>query len=511
MTRNPIVLCILDGWGHRSEQSHNAIFQAKTPTWDHLWSTYPHSLLNASAHAVGLPQSQMGNSEVGHMTIGTGRVLYQDLLRIDHAISDNQLDHNKALLHLVATLKKTNGHCHLAGLLSDGGVHSHQNHVLALCHFFQKHNINVFLHAFLDGRDTAPQSAAQNLEAFIEQLPRNTKLASFCGRYFAMDRDKRWERTKTFYDAFTSHDHEEQFIDAAHLKKHIESFYRQNIFDEFIPPIFFKHPTFDFDVDALVCFNFRADRMRQLLSSLITPDFASFNTTKKAKHVYTMTRYSDAFDPYVNVLFEPDDVSQSLGEIIANHNFSQLRIAETEKYAHVTFFFNAGREEPFSLEDRILIPSPKVATYDLQPEMSAFELKEQLTNAISSQKYQLIVANFANADMVGHTGNLSATKKAIETIDLCLNDIFEACKKTKSTLIITADHGNAEMLFDTLCDDTHTAHTCNPVPFVIASEPQIPYSLSRGSLADIAPTILDLLNIPQPDVMSGHSLIKKEK
>ncbi len=493
-----VILCILDGWGFREGGTDNAIAQAETPHWDAILKHSPHTLLQASELEVGLPSGQMGNSEVGHMAIGTGRVIFQDLPRIDQAIADNTLATSPALLRFIDKLKQSKGTCHLLGLFSPGGVHSHEQHLLALAALVSAHGVPVALHAFLDGRDTPPQSAEASLltlQAFLDHHPLVT-LATMGGRYFGMDRDKRWDRIRQAYDVMVMGS--PQTTDAL---TYLHEAYVQGITDEFIPPVALAPYAGMKDGDGLLMGNFRADRARQILTALLDSDCQDFQRPTFAATL-GLANYGG---PPMDTLFPPVSLQDTLGELVSHAGLSQLRIAETEKYAHVTFFFNGGKEEVFPGEDRILVPSPQVATYDLQPEMSAYELTDQLTAAILSQKYALIVANYANADMVGHTGNFEAACKAVETIDICLGRLKDATLEVKGSLLITADHGNIEQMCDGSSHGPHTAHTLNPVPFVLVNGPTL--SHSHGTLADIAPTILELLHLPHPPSMTGHSLV----
>lgn len=498
-----VVLCILDGWGHRENGSDNAISHAKTPHWNDLTTHCPHTLLEASELNVGLPIGQMGNSEVGHMNIGAGRVILQDLPRIDEAISHHTLRDMELLKDFIQSLKESGGTCHLLGLLSPGGIHSHERHIKAFAAFLVEQNIPVAIHAFLDGRDTPPKSAEaylSSLLSFIEDHPGIT-LATIGGRYYAMDRDKRWERIKKAYEVLlTGTPH---IIDPL---VYVAQSYDEGITDEFILPVALEPYKGMKDGDGLLMANFRSDRVRQILTSLLDPDFKEF---KRSRNVHFsaalgLTEYSDTLNRWIKTLFPPVSLHDTLGEVIAQHALQQLRIAETEKYAHVTFFFNGGREDVFPGEDRILVPSPPVTTYDLQPEMSAYELTNRLVEAIESEKYALIVVNYANTDMVGHTGNFEATQKAVETIDDCLGRIKKAVTKTNACLLITADHGNAEVMYDENLKSPHTAHTLNPVPFVMYNGPE--KTLRRGKLSDVAPTILRILDLSQPDTMTGKPL-----
>ena len=510
-TSKPVILCILDGWGESDVREHNAIAQAHTPNYDRLKATYPFGLLDASQKAVGLPAGQMGNSEVGHMNIGAGRVVMQDLPRIDAAIADGSLAENAALKNYIAALKKSGGRCHLLGLLSDGGVHSHLNHLVALANIVADAGVPVSVHAFLDGRDTPPKSALGYIAKFREGIRgREDKItfATVTGRYFAMDRDKRWERvSKACYammDADASY--------AATPEEAVTLGYElRNQTDEFIEPQIIGESVCMKDGDGILMANFRADRARQLLHALLDPAFDRFARSKTVKFAATLglVEYSDALNPFIPAMFPPQILRNNLGELAAAHSLKQLRIAETEKYAHVTFFFNGGREEPYMGEDRILVPSPKVATYDLQPEMSASEVTDKLVGAIESGKYNLIVVNYANTDMVGHSGNIDAAKKAVEAVDTALGRLVAAIDKTAGAMLVTADHGNAECLHDDDSGQAHTAHTLNLVPCIIVGQDYVntKKQLGHGVLADIAPTICAMLGLTPPPEMTGRNLL----
>jgi len=506
----PVVLCILDGWGETPESQHNAIKLARTGNWDFFLKNFPHTILDASAGAVGLPEGQMGNSEVGHMTIGSGRTIYQDLPRIDQAIKDGSFEHNTQLTAFIERLKNSGtGVCHILGLLSPGGVHSHQKHLAALCAILSKRGIKAHVHAFLDGRDTPPQSALSYLEEFLNEIKgySGVSLSSLGGRYFGMDRDKRWDRVQKAYDALVMAKGS-IFEDPL---TYITQCYAQGITDEFIPPAVAKDFSGIKDGDGLIEGNFRADRVRQLLTALLIPDFSEFQRERVPKFsaVTGMTHYSDQLSAAMSTLFPPQKVVNSIGELVEQAGFRQLRIAETEKYAHVTFFFNGGEEKKFSHEDRILIPSPQVATYDLRPEMSAVELTDKLVQAINQGTYSFVVVNYANTDMVGHSGNLEATVKAVETIDQCLGRLYEAVKSQGGLLAITADHGNAETMQDPVTKEKHTAHTTNPVPFILVGQALEGMQLRLGGgLADVAPTLLDFLQLQQPMDMTGSTLLE---
>jgi 2,3-bisphosphoglycerate-independent phosphoglycerate mutase len=504
----PVMLVILDGWGYQENPSHNAIASANTPVWDQLWNNMPHMLLDASGAGVGLPMGQMGNSEVGHMHIGAGRVVHQDLTRINHAIEQEHLHHNQNLQALIEHLNNHEKNLHIAGLLSPGGVHSHEAHLHALLAVIApKLKQSIYLHCFLDGRDTPPQSALDSVKRVQNQLKKytNTHIASLCGRFYAMDRDSRWERTQAAYELIVNGIAEHSFDDPL---KAIAHFYNQGINDEFVPPTRIGERAILNDGDGFLFTNFRSDRARQLTQSLTELEFSAFERDRVPKCInfVSMTRYSDAM--LNDVLFPKQQIANTLGEVIAQQGLSQLRIAETEKYAHVTFFFNGGIESVLPNEDRILIHSPKIATYDLQPEMSAPELTLALENAIESGAYDFIVCNYANADMVGHTGNMQATIDAIECLDSCLARLQHALEKAGGCMFITADHGNAEQMFDDSTGQAHTAHTSQPVPFLFVGNGW-KFNESKGQLIDIAPTILTVLGIEPPQEMTGCIRLEK--
>ncbi len=503
----PLVLCILDGWGLAAAGPDNAILSAKTPVWRQMLETCAVTALDTSGEAVGLPCGQMGNSEVGHLTMGAGRIMMQDLPRIDHAIDDGTIAGKIALTDLIASLKASGGRCHMMGLLSPGGVHSHQRHMAALANTLAKQGIPVLVHAFLDGRDTPPSSARDYMQAFLNEAPEAT-IATVSGRYYAMDRDNRWERVEKAVSAIVGADAPAR--DSA--DEAIAQAYADDITDEFVEPVIIG----DYDGmqpgDGLLMANFRADRARQILTALLDPTFDAYAMEKKPDFagVAGMVSYSNALDPFLPALFEPQNMTKSLGSLVSQAGMTQLRIAETEKYAHVTYFFNGGEEKVFEGEDRILVPSPKVATYDLKPEMSAEEVTDKLVAAITSRSFDVIICNFANPDMVGHTGVFEAALKAVETVDGCLGRIADAVTNAGGHMVVTADHGNIESMRDPRTGGVHTAHTTNPVPLVIVNAAQ-GLHLEHGGLADLAPTLLDLLNLPQPEEMTGHSLIRHSR
>jgi 2,3-bisphosphoglycerate-independent phosphoglycerate mutase len=508
-----MVLCVLDGWGCRAEKADNAIAIAGTPHVRAWLAEGPHSKLDASGPAVGLPKGQMGNSEVGHMSIGAGRIVLQDLPRIDAAIADGSLEQNSVLLDFIAKLKRIGGGCHLMGLLSPGGVHSHQSQMAALAVLIAREGVPVWVHAFLDGRDTPPKSAAGFLRQFLDDVSveKGVRLGTLCGRYFAMDRDKRWDRVAKAYAAIV----DAEGVRAEDPFAALEEFYAKGKSDEFVEPVVLGHYPGMKDDDGLLMANFRADRAREILRSLLLPDFADFPRARVINFGATvgMAEYAEDLTPYCPALFPPNQPRNTLGEVCANLGLTQLRIAETEKYAHVTFFLNGGREEPFPGEERILVPSPKVATYDEQPEMSAPEVTAKLVAAIESGKFDLVVVNYANPDMVGHTGDLDAAVKAVKTIDACLGELAVAVAAAGGALLITADHGNIELMRDQETHEPHTAHTTNLVPFLLVDPGRRlgAITFEDGVLADVAPTVLDLMGLAKPAEMTGHSLVVREQ
>ena len=504
MHKKPVVLMILDGWGYRKETADNAVALANTPNFTRLISTCPHALLRTDGRAVGLPEGQMGNSEVGHLTIGAGRVVMQELPRIDAAVADGSLAANPVLRKLIETLKASRGACHLLGLISPGGVHSHQNHALALAKILAGSGVPVLVHGFLDGRDTPPESASRYVAEFEAGLPEGARLATLIGRYYAMDRDKRWERVILAYDLIVSA--QGQHFETAEAA--IAASHAARVTDEFVKPVRLKDYAGVKQGDGLLCFNFRADRVREILSALLDPQFDGFERAVVPRFAAAagMTPYSDRLDSLMETLFLPEPMQDLLSDVVAAAGKTQLHMAETEKYPHVTFFFNGGREAPVQGEDRILVPSPKVATYDLQPEMSAPELTEKAVTAINAGKYDLVVLNFANPDMVGHTGSLPAAVKAVEAVDAGLGRVADAIAAKGGALLMTADHGNCEMMKDPRTGGPHTAHTTNPVPVVCMGAPA-GATLHDGTLADLAPTVLHLMGLRQPAAMTGKTLL----
>ena len=494
------LLMILDGWGFGNQGKGDVIFNTPTPYWDYLMSTYPHSQLQASGENVGLPDGQMGNSEVGHLNIGAGRVVYQDLVKINRACADNSILQNKEVVAAYSYAKENGKNLHLMGLTSDGGVHSSLDHLFKLIDIAGEYGIeNTYVHCFMDGRDTDPKSGA----GFIGQLvEHNAKIASIIGRYYAMDRDKRWERVKVAYDLLVNGEGKK----ATDMVKAVEESYAEGVTDEFILPI--VNSNYDGTIkegDVVIFFNYRNDRAKELTVVLTQQDMpeAGMHTIPGLQY-YCMTPYDASFQG-VHILFDKENVENTLGEYVASQGLKQLHIAETEKYAHVTFFLNGGRETPYDGEDRILVPSPKVATYDLQPEMSAYEVRTKLVEAIREDKYDLIVVNFANGDMVGHTGVYSAIETAVKAVDECVKDVIEAAKETGYEAIIIADHGNADNAVNA-DGSPNTAHSLNPVPFVYVTENK-DVQPADGILADVAPSVLKIMGLPVPAEMTGKQLI----
>ncbi|ELI8099329.1 2,3-bisphosphoglycerate-independent phosphoglycerate mutase [Yersinia enterocolitica] len=508
-TKKPLVLTILDGYGHREEQQDNAILNAKTPVMDRLWQQQPHTLIAASGLDVGLPDGQMGNSEVGHVNLGAGRIVYQDLTRLDKEIKDGDFFTNPILTAAVDKAVKAGKAVHIMGLLSAGGVHSHEDHILAMVELAAKRGATaIYLHAFLDGRDTPPRSAEPSLKRFTEKFAALGKgrIASIIGRYYAMDRDNRWDRVQLAYDLLTQAKGE---FTADNAVAGLQAAYARNENDEFVKPTVIQaagepDAAMD-DGDALIFMNFRADRARQITRTFVNADFDGFKRDKVVNFgdFIMLTEY--AADIKVACAYPPASLENTFGEWLMKHDKTQLRISETEKYAHVTFFYNGGVEEPFKGEDRILINSPKVATYDLQPEMSSAELTEKLVGAIASGKYDVIICNYPNGDMVGHTGDYDAAVKAVETLDNCIEQVVAAVKAVDGQLLITADHGNAEQMRDPATGQAHTAHTSLPVPLIYVGNKEVK-AVEGGKLSDIAPTMLSLMEMEIPQEMTGKPL-----
>lgn len=503
-TPKPVVLCILDGWGDGPDTETNAISRARTPTWDAMLAGNPHARLDASEHHVGLPDGQMGNSEVGHMNLGAGRIVLQDLPRIDAAVADGSLAVHPGLRRFIEALQASGGTAHIAGLMSPGGVHSHQDQIAALAKYLTEAGVPVRIHAFLDGRDTPPKSAADYLAQF-NALSGNIPIGTICGRYFAMDRDQRWDRVeravRLMVDAVG--ERANNAIDA------VKGAYADGTTDEFVEPTVIGDYAGMQDGDGLIMANFRADRAREILTALLDPAFDGFARERRVSFAATigLIEYSEALNPMIAALFPAVVLENVFGELVADAGRKQLRIAETEKYAHVTFFFNGGQEQVFDGEERVLVPSPDVATYDLKPEMSAAEVTDKLVEAIASKRFDFILVNYANTDMVGHTGDFSAAVQAVEAVDQCLARLQEAVIDAGGALFVTADHGNAEMMSDTETGGPHTAHTRNLVPAVLIDSTGSADSLQDGRLADVAPTLLDIMNLPKPREMNGQSLL----
>ena len=523
MTNRPqhttTALIVLDGFGHREATDANAIAAANAPTWRHLMATAAHTTISGSGVDVGLPDGQMGNSEVGHMNLGAGRVVYQELTRINRDLASGDFAANPVLADAFALAAEAGSAVHVLGLLSPGGVHSHEDHIIACIRAAAAKGVErVYLHAFLDGRDTPPRSALASLEKADEAFRELGigRTASLCGRYFAMDRDNRWDRVERAYDLLTR---AEAPFEATTAAAGLEAAYARDESDEFVQPTAIRAahevPASIAEGDVIVFMNFRADRARELTRALVQPDFEGFTrSTRPALGRFVMlTHYADDLDTTRQDLacaYEPQSLHNTLGEYLSARGCTQLRIAETEKYAHVTFFFNGGREAPFDGEDRVLVPSPKVATYDLQPEMSAAEVTDRLVEAIRSGRYDLAVCNYANGDMVGHTGNFDAAVQAVEVLDTCLARVIEALEETGGQCLITADHGNVEQMQDRSTGQAHTAHTCEPVPLVYVGPRRLTLDGRQGTLADVAPTLLALMEIPRPEEMTGRSLAHLE-
>ena len=515
-TKKPVVLIILDGWGHRDNPKDNAIAHAHTPSWDRLWAEAPTTLISSSGASVGLPEGQMGNSEVGHMSLGAGRIVHQNISRIDKAIADGTFFSNPVFIEAIDKAVNNDKALHLFGLLSAGGVHSHEKHIAAIIDMAaQRGAKKVYLHAFLDGRDTPPRSAKTSLEMIDAKFAEHDcgRIASLVGRYYAMDRDNRWERVQRAYDLLTGAktEHSATNYTASDAVSGLQAAYQRDENDEFVQPTVIRADkqasAHIEDGDAVIFMNFRADRAREISRAFIEADFSGFtrDKTPQLSRFVTATQYAE--DIPAACAFPPETLSNSFGELMAQKGKTQLRIAETEKYAHVTFFFSGGREQPYSGEDRILIPSPDVATYDLQPEMSAAEVTEKLVKAINSRQYDTIICNYANGDMVGHTGIFDAAVKAAEALDQSIGKVTDAVLKAGGDCLITADHGNCEQMLDYESGQVHTQHTTELVPFVYVGNKQIVMQEQDGKLADVAPTMLCLMGIEQPEEMTGQSLI----
>lgn len=520
--KTPHVLMILDGFGHREEDKDNAIAEANMPNLDKVYQQYPHGLISASGEDVGLPDGQFGNSEVGHMNLGAGRVLYQDSTRISNELANREFYKNQALVDAVKAANDLGGNVHIMGLLSDGGVHSHQDHIEAMCHSALVHGAkNVFVHCFLDGRDTPPKSADKYIDRLRDHIGKlnahyeggRVQIASIIGRYYAMDRDNRWERVQKAYELITEGKADRL---ATRADGAVQAAYKARETDEFVSPTTVigrdEVPYTVEDNDALIFMNFRADRARELTQAFVLPDheFSGFARQKQPKLAafVMLTKYSDvlADNPHTSIAYHPTSLTNTLGEYLQNIGKTQLRIAETEKYAHVTFFFSGGREEEYEGETRILVPSPDVATYDLKPEMSAPEVTDKLVEAIESGKYDVLVVNYANGDMVGHTGIFDAAVQAVEALDVCIGRLETAVRAAGGDMLITADHGNCEQMQDYESGQVHTQHTTELVPLIYIGEQKLTVR-SGGKLSDIAPTILTLMSVDTPAEMTGKSLL----
>jgi 2,3-bisphosphoglycerate-independent phosphoglycerate mutase len=508
--KKPLLLLVLDGYGHSDKTEHNAIYTANTPTLDGLWKTRPRTLISTSGLPVGLPEGQMGNSEVGHITLGAGRVIYQSFTRINKAVSDGDFFTNPTYTHAIDKAVEANKAVHILGLLSSGGVHSHEDHINAMVNMAaQRGATKVYVHAFLDGRDTPPRSAESSLRntaTILSELGVG-RIASICGRFYAMDRDQRWDRVTAAYNMLTLGEAAHQSTDPI---AGLHAGYDRDENDEFVLPTLIcgddEQPATIQDGDTVLYMNFRPDRARQLTRAFVDNDFSGFDRTAQPSLADFVMTTEYAADIHTSCAFPPENLRNSFGEYLSNLGKTQLRIAETEKYAHVTFFFSGGQEALFKGEDRILIPSPKVATYDLQPEMSAYELTDKLIAAIKSQQYDAIICNYANCDQVGHSGIFDAAVKAVEVIDVCVTKVLTALDKAGGECLITADHGNVEQMFDEGSGQAHTQHTTLPVPLIYAGHKNLTLT-DDGSLADVAPSMLMLMGLPQPPEMTGHSLI----
>ncbi len=502
----PVVLCILDGWGVIPEVENNAVAQAHTPAFDRLMADFPNATLTAHGPEVGLPEGQMGNSEVGHTTIGAGRVVWMNLPKINSALDDGSFDQNPALRRFIADLKSSGGRAHLAGLVSNGGVHAHQDHIARAAQVIAAAGVPVLVHAFLDGRDVAPKSALAQIATFEDALPQNAQIASLCGRFFAMDRDNRWERVQRAFDLMV---HGVGTVSDSALSA-IKAAYALGETDEFISPATLNSYNGMQAGDGLLFMNFRADRAREILAAIADPDFNGFDAAQpKLAALCGVVEYSDRHTEYMDVMYPSEPIVNTLGHWVASHGKSQFRLAETEKYPHVTFFMNGGVETPETGETRYVAPSPRVKTYDMQPEMSAPEVTAHFLEAIRSQKYDLIIVNYANPDMVGHTGDLGAAIAACAAVDKGVAQVLDALDAVGGVMILTADHGNCEIMVDPETGGPHTAHTLSPVPVVLFGGPKDARIRQGGRLADLAPTLLELMQLPQPAEMTGQSLIAK--
>ena len=507
------MLMILDGFGDNPNTDGNAIKEANTPNIDALMKKYPNTDIYTSGEHVGLPQGQMGNSEVGHTNIGAGRIVYQELTRITKSIEDGDFFSNPEFIAAIENCKKHNSKLHIMGLLSDGGVHSHNRHLYGLLEMAKRRDFeDVYVHCFLDGRDTPPASAENYIADLKEKMKEKEigKIATLSGRFYSMDRDKRWKRTQKAYDALVNG----KGIKSGESIKAIEDSYQKEVFDEFVEPTVICNSNDEpiakiEENDSVIFFNFRPDRARQITRALVDPNFEEFETKKLNLYFVCFTNYDETM-PNVHIAFKKEELKNTFGEVVSDNRLIQLRIAETEKYAHVTFFFNGGEEKQYPGEARILVPSPKVETYDMKPEMSAYKVTDKVCKELEKDKYDVIILNFANADMVGHTGSLTAAVKAIEAVDECVGRIVKIIEEKKGNLIITADHGNAEQMIDYKTGEPHTAHTTNPVPIILITDNENYKIKENGKLADLAPTMLDLMGIEKPEEMTGNSLLIKE-
>ena len=505
--KKPIVLCIMDGWGINENSEYNAVALANTPNVDFLTKTFPYSTLDASGEDVGLPIGQVGNSEVGHMNLGSGRVVLQTLPKINKAFANNKIEKNTNFQNFLFNHNK-NKIVHLLGLCSDGGVHSHFSHIIEMSKLLDKNNCKACIHIFSDGRDCSPRQLGQKIKQFEMSLPKNIKIVSLIGRYFSMDRDNRWQRIKKAFDLIVYGRYERKF---SNVSRALEEAYKNNETDEFISPTLIGDYKGFEDGDSLIMVNFRADRVRELLTALLNPKFKEFEkdiNTPILSNNLGMSEYSTELSNYMNSIFVKENIKDTLGEVVSKANLKQLRLAETEKYPHVTFFFNGGEETVYPGETRIMIPSPKISTYDLKPEMSAKKVETELISSIKNKTYSLIIINFANPDMVGHTGDLKAAIKAVETVDTAIGNIKDIIIKLDGIMLLTSDHGNCEIMYDEIMNLPHTSHTCNKVPLILISK-NSDYKLREGRLADVAPTILELISIKSPKSMSGKSLLIK--
>lgn len=506
------MLMILDGFGDNKNKDGNAIKLANTPNIDKLMKKYPNTDIFTSGLHVGLPEGQMGNSEVGHTNIGAGRIVYQELTRITKSIEDGDFFSNPEFIAAIENCKKYNSKLHILGLVSDGGVHSHNRHLYGLLEMAKRRDFeNVYVHCFLDGRDTPPASAETYVAELQEKMKEKGvgKIASLSGRFYAMDRDKRWQRVQKCYDALVNGEGEK----AGDPIKAIEDSYQKEVFDEFVVPTVMcngNEPVAKIEEnDSVIFFNFRPDRAREITRALVDPEFDGFETKKMNLYYVCFTSYDETM-PNVHIAFKKEPLKNTFGEVVSEAGLTQLRIAETEKYAHVTFFFNGGEEKQYPGEDRILVPSPKVETYDMKPEMSAYEVTDKVCEALENDKYDVVILNFANTDMVGHTGSLQAAIKAVEAVDECVGKIVKIIEEKQGNLLITADHGNAEQMIDYKTGEPHTAHTTNPVPIILVTANKEYKLKENGKLADLAPTMLDLMGIKQPEEMTGESLLIRE-